>query len=118
MNEVDEKFGKLYKSATGSMRFNDGKPEVSQLDPEFIIELSELLTISAKKYGKYNWALGQEFHTPYDSCMRHMFKFMSGENVDSESGLSHLLHAAANIMILYRSLKLDKKELDTRFNWK
>lgn len=107
----------VHKSKTGSKRFNNGKPEVSQLDPRFILELSNMMTKSAKKYGKYNWALGQEFHTPFDSCMRHLLKFMEGENVDEESGLNHLIHAAANLMIMYSSQRLNDSELDTRFDW-
>ena len=110
-------FGKVHKSKTGSMRYNEGKPEVSQLDPRFIMDLADLMTVSAKKYGKFNWAKGQEYHTPFDSCMRHLFKFMSGENLDPESGKSHLMHAAANLMILYTSQKLENKELDTRETW-
>ena len=105
------------KSSTGSLRLNRGKPEVSQLDPRFIIELAGLMTKSAKKYGKFNWALGQEFHTPYDSAQRHLMKFMSGEDVDDESGLNHLIHAAANIMIMWTSQRLNNKDLDTRFKW-
>lgn len=107
----------LQKSKTGSLRYNKGKPEVSQLDPRFIQELADLMTASAEKYGKYNWALGQEYHTPFDSCMRHMLKFIKGEDLDDESGKSHLLHAAANIMILWNSWKKNDKELDTRFTW-
>lgn len=108
---------KVTKSSTGSMRFNEGKPEVSQLDPRFILALADLMTVSAKKYGRYNWSLGQEFHTPFDSCQRHLLKFMAGEDVDEESGKSHLLHAAANIMILWTSQKLGRKDLDTRNDW-
>ncbi len=104
-------------SITGSKRSNTGKPEVSQLDPRFIMDLADLITKSAQKYGKYNYALGQEYHTPYDSCMRHLMKFMSGEDNDAESGLSHLLHAAANIMILYTSHLKQNKDLDTRYKW-
>lgn len=104
-------------SSTGSLRFNKGKPETSQLDPRFILALADLMTVSAEKYGKFNWALGQQYHTPFDSCMRHLLKFMNGENVDEESGKDHLLHAAANLMILWTSTKLDNEELDTRHNW-
>ncbi len=107
----------LHLSSTGSKRLNGGKPEVSQLDPRFIMDLADLITKSAQKYGKYNYALGQEYHTPYDSCMRHLMKFMAGEDIDSESGLSHLLHAAANIMILYTSVLKNNKDLDTRNKW-
>lgn len=113
-------FGKLNESSTGSKRFNEGKPEVSQLDPRFIMDLADLITKSANKYGKYNYALGQEYHTPYDSLMRHANKFWQGEDLDSESCLHHVLHMAANCMILYTSILANKdneKKLDTRHDW-
>lgn len=108
---------RVNKSKTGSLRYNDGKPEFSQLDPRFILALSDMMTKSAKKYGKYNWALGQEYHTPFDSCMRHLLKWSSGEDKDSESGMDHLMHAAANIMIMWTSCQKKDKDLDTRFKW-
>lgn len=104
----------MSSSKTGSLRFNEGKPEVSQLDPNFILGLADLMTASAKKYGKYNWALGQEYMTPFDSCMRHLMKFAAGEDLDSESGKSHILHAAANLMIIYTSQRKGDSELDNR----
>jgi hypothetical protein len=107
------KFGQVHLSPTGSKRFNEGKPEVSQLDPKFILDLADLMTVSAKKYGKFNWAHGQYYSTPYDSCMRHLLKFQLGQDIDEESGKSHLIHAAANLMILYCS-QLRKPELDDR----
>lgn len=107
-----------HTSPTGSLRLNQGKPETSQLDPRFLLQLSQLMTDSSYKYGKFNWAKGQEYHTPYDSCMRHLLKFMSGEDLDQESGHSHIVHAMANLMILWTSVQLNNKELDTRYNWK
>ena len=119
IDQLDQELNLLTanKSSTGSLRFNNGKPEVSQVDPRFIKALADLMTKSAKKYGKFNWALGQEFHTPFDSLQRHLLDFMSGEDNDKESGLSHLIHAAANCMIIWTSLQLGDKSLDTRFDW-
>ena len=104
-------------SITGSKRLNSGKPEISQLDPQFLLDLADLITKSAVKYGKYNYALGQEYHTPYDSLMRHANKFWLGEDFDSESKLHHVLHMAANCMILYSSILTNNDKLDTRFSW-
>jgi hypothetical protein len=49
--------------------------------------------------------------------MRHLLKFMGGEELDSESKMSHLIHATANLMILWTSVQKDMEELDTRFKW-
>ena len=104
-----------HKSKTGSLRYNQGKPEMSQLDPEFLLELADMMTEAAKKYGKHNWKLGQAYSTPYDSCMRHLLAFMSGEDMDKESGKSHILHSVANLMILWYTWKHCDQELDDRY---
>lgn len=101
-------------SSTGSLRYNSGKTEMSQLDPNFIMELAELMTASAVKYGKHNWTLGQEYSLVLDSLDRHVHKFKIGEDYDTESQRSHLIHAAANIMILWNSWKQNNPKLDDR----
>lgn len=105
----------ITKSITGSKRINVGKPEYTQLDPNFITGLAKLMTVSAEKYGKYNWALGQNYTTASDSLMRHLNSFLLGEDYDKESGMSHLLHIAANTMILFTSWSMNNEALDDRF---
>jgi hypothetical protein len=86
---------------TGSLRFNSGKPQTSEIDPEFIIGIAKVLTKSREKYERANWALGNNWSVPYESMMRHLMAFQAGEEFDNESGQHHLLHAATNIMFLY-----------------
>jgi hypothetical protein len=86
---------------TGSKRYNSGKPQTSEIDPAFIIGIAEVLTKSREKYERANWALGNNWSVPYESMMRHLMAFQAGEEIDSESGKHHLLHAATNIMFLY-----------------
>lgn len=106
-------------SITGSLRYNKGKPELSQLPPEFLIELAALMTECSKKYKKWNYALGQPYTMAYDSMMRHILAFMSGDDKDRESGFSHLTHIAANALIMWCTQNYHVKnvpELDDRFN--
>ena len=87
-----------------SARFNQGKVQVREVDPSFILGLGEVLTASRQKYDEGNWMNETKFSTPYESCVRHLMKFWSGEEVDDGpdgTGLSHLLHAATNLMFLY-----------------
>jgi hypothetical protein len=86
---------------TGSLRFNTGKTQTSEIDPSFIIGIGEVLTKSREKYPKANWMRGNDWSVPYESMMRHLMAFQSGEEIDKESGKAHLLHAATNIMFLY-----------------
>ncbi len=84
-----------------SLRYNTGKTQVREVDPSFILGIGEVLTKSREKYPEMNWALPTKFSTPYESCMRHLMKFWSGEDIDSESNKHHLLHVATNVMFLY-----------------
>ena len=101
------------KSSKGSIRYNKGKPEMSQLSPEFLLDLADVMTQGEGKYPKYNWTKGSNYSTAFDSCMRHLLKFQNGENMDDETGKSHILHAACNLMFLYHSFK-HHKDLDDR----
>lgn len=108
----------VHVSPTGSLRYNAGKSEMCHIAPEFLMEFADLMTVSAKKYSKYNYAKGQELSTALDSLDRHLLAFKNSENVDPESGKSHLVHIAANAMILWCTVKYHLEqhpELDDRF---
>lgn len=102
------------KSPTGSLRKNGGKPQMSNISPQFILDLAALMTKATEKYPVFNWAKGNYMSVPYDSCMRHLLAFNSGENNDPETGLGHLAHAAANIMFMHYYLQ-NFPEMDDRF---
>ena len=63
-------------------------------------DLVTVLTYGANKYGDRNYEKGMSWSRPFAACMRHLWKWWSGENIDSESGLPHLAHAAASIFFL------------------
>lgn len=88
------------KSSTGSLRFNKGKAQIHQVPSSAITGMAEVLGYGETKYGKYNWAKGNDFSVPFDSAMRHMLKFWDGEDLDDESGFHHLKHALTNLAIL------------------
>lgn len=103
---ASEKFGwewnpkDAQKSSTGSLRFNKGKAQIHQVPSSAITGMAEVLGYGETKYGKYNWAKGNDFSVPFDSAMRHMLKFWDGEDLDDESGFHHLKHALTNLAIL------------------
>ena len=98
---------------TGAKRLNEGKPRIDLVEPLLIIEIAKVMTIGAEKYGDRNWEKGFKWSTVYASLQRHILAWYSGEDTDQESGLSHLSHAACNIMMLIHHNKY-KKELDDR----
>lgn len=99
-NETEDILDRLFKPVQ-SARHNTGKVQVREVDPAFIMGLGEVLTASRAKYDEGNWMNETKFSTPYESCMRHLMKFWSGEEIDEETSKHHLLHAATNLMFLY-----------------
>jgi hypothetical protein len=84
-----------------SERFNTGKVQLREIDPDFIKGLGEVLTASRAKYDEGNWMKETKFSTPYESAQRHLLKFWNGEELDEETKCHHLLHCATNLMFLY-----------------
>lgn len=84
----------------GGLRYNGGKPRYDLLPTDATAELVKVLTYGANKYAERNWERGQKWSVPFASCMRHLLAWHAGEDVDPESGLSHLAHAACNVAFL------------------
>jgi hypothetical protein len=99
-DKVKEESSPANESATGSLRYNKGKPQLSEIDPNFLLGIGKVMEKARLKYPRGNWTKGNNYSVPYDSCLRHLMSWQSGEAVDSESGESHLFHAAINIMML------------------
>lgn len=95
-------------------RFNEGKIKWSLVDFKSLEPMVQVLMYGANKYSKDNWKKGLPITEIFDSLQRHLNSFMSGEDVDVESGLSHLGHAQCNLMFLIHMLN-NKPELDDRF---
>lgn len=83
-----------------ALRYNEGKPRLSLIEPDFILGLGEVLTFGATKYKAHNWKKGMYTSFIIDSLMRHLMKFINKEDIDSESKLKHLDHIACNLMFL------------------
>lgn len=76
------------------------KSAVHLIDPDFIMGVGEVMRFGATKYAKHNWMRGMAWTEPYGAALRHLFKWALGEKLDPETGISHLHHAACNLMFL------------------
>jgi hypothetical protein len=114
-NDVITIPGPAYQdTSASSLRFNTGKPQAREVDPNFILGISEVLTKSRDKYPEMNWSLPTKYSTPYDSALRHIMAFWSGEDFDKETNKHHLLHAATNLMFLYFHTRQENPGADDR----
>ena len=90
------------------LKFDEGKPQLDLVPPDFVVALCRVFEYGAKKYGKDNWKEGLDPAALYNAAMRHMFAWMDGEDVDPESGLPHVYHAAWNMLMIQ---KMEEREL-------
>ena len=76
------------------LKFDSEKPRMDLLPPKAIFEVAKVLGIGAEKYGPENWRLLDNLQGRYTAgALRHIFAHMDGEQLDPESGTSHLAHA-------------------------
>ncbi len=78
-------------------------------------EESWALAHGAKKYGAWNWR--EPGRRPRamvyaEAAMRHLIAWMDGEDLDEESGRSHLAHARAGLGILLDAIDRGRLEDD------
>jgi hypothetical protein len=77
------------------------KPPLHLIPSSALIELALSMALGAKKYGPYNWRSQGVSSTVYlDAMERHMRCFLDGEDIDPDSGGSHLGNIMACCAIL------------------
>ena len=77
--EVTQLTGTKYHHTTGFQRDNDdGKPRPDLISPWFLTDLGHHLGNAAKKYGEFNYALGQPLSRALASGLRHFIEVMKG----------------------------------------
>lgn len=91
------------------------KPRMDLLSPAALNGTAEVLRYGAEKYAAHNWRKGIAYSRLVGAALRHLFAFLAGENLDPESGLPHLDHAACCIMFLQETWRT-RPDLDDR--WK
>jgi hypothetical protein len=99
-----------------SRKADHGKLPISLIPYEYTELVAKVLAFGATKYDPNNWRTsGLDWTRVLDAALRHLGQFEKGEDLDLESSLPHLAHAACCIMFLtyYQIHNLGK---DTR--WK
>jgi len=66
------------------------------------------------KYGAQNWRAGLQWSRIIGAAFRHLSAFNNGEDLDQETGLSHIAHLGCCAMFLLEYIKTHP-ELDDRY---
>ena len=106
------------RNKNGAIKDDALKPRMSLIPQLALLEVGKVMTYGAEKYAAYNWMEGFDFSLLTDAAQRHLTAFNCGEDLDSESGLSHLAHVACCVMMLYEITKLYPDKDDRWSKWK
>lgn len=84
--------------------FKAQKVPLDLIERAWIEDVARALATGSKKYGRFNWRGSGVLTSQYVAAsLRHIFAYADGEDLDPESGISHLAHACAGLMILHDS---------------
>lgn len=100
---------------SGGVKYDDGKLRYDLISSIGLERLASVYTMGAKKYGDHNYRSGLKWSRVFGAVMRHLWAFWRNEDLDKESGLPHLAHAAWGCFALLEYAQTHK-ELDDR--WK
>lgn len=97
----------------------DKKPQLDLLEHVANIEIARVMETGARKYGRKNFRTIPISATVYIGAIaRHVGAWGAGENLDPESGISHLAHIGANVHVLLAAMEAgtftDNRAPDTR----
>lgn len=77
-----------------------GKPAVQLIPPDAYLEVGKVFLHGAGEYGSRNWEYGLAWLRVIGSVQRHTAKFLNGQDIDPDSGLCHMAHAACGCLML------------------
>lgn len=90
------------------------KAPMSTVSGAVLAELGVAMLEGACKYGRHNFrAVGVSAAVYYDATMRHLIGWWEGEDLDPDSGLSHVTKAIASLVVL-RDAMIQGKFNDNR----
>ena len=83
-----------------ALKFDAAKATFDLLPAAALATISKVLDLGAVKYSPWNWHKGFLWLRLWNAAMRHLFAWVSGEDKDPETGLSHIAHAACCLLFL------------------
>jgi len=92
------------KDAIGSK-----KAKFSPIPAGVMFDVGNAMLEGACKYGRHNYrGIGVRASIYYDASMGHIADWWEGEDIDPDSGLSHITKAIASLVVLRDAMLQDK----------
>lgn len=89
--------------------FGIKKASLSTVPSPVLMEVGIGMQEGACKYGRHNYrAIGVRGSVYYDATVRHLMAWWEGEDIDPDSGLSHVTKAICSLVVLRDAMMQDK----------
>lgn len=103
-----------YNAEGRGVKHDVGKLQWHLLPLRFLRGAVRVLMFGAKKYSAHNWRGGMPHTQTYNATLRHLDAWMNGEDLDPETGESHIDHAICELVFLRAHIE-EHPELDDRY---
>lgn len=85
---------------SGGVKDDSKKAGMDLLPYDALVEVAKVLDYGKQKYDAHNWKKGLAYSRVLAAAQRHMGEYSEGRRTDNETDLSHIAHAAANLLFL------------------
>jgi hypothetical protein len=105
--------------AENAIKKDQDKIRWELLSVDAMEEIAKVMTFGAKKYDAHNWRRGFDWSRLIGASYRHLSAWHNGQDVDPETGLSHLAHLGCCVMFLleHEKRKLGKDDRYKHSKW-
>ena len=107
--------GRVENNTMSGTKHDQEKPDMSLLSSVAIIEVAKVMSFGKRKYAAHNWRGGIAYSRLLAACLRHVFAFLGGEDLDPETGICHLAHAMCCLMFILEFFLTGRSSLDDRY---
>lgn len=110
MQRQDESYGDMLlrvkrEEQSASTRLDYGKPRPDLLPVDALLAVSAVMATGVEKHGARTWEAGRPWGGEYGAVLRHLWAWWGGQENDPDTGLPHLAHAAARVLMLLAMTK-------------
>ena len=113
-DEEYEEYKRKHCPANTTMKWDSDKEPLAWIPAECMQGIAKVLAYGAAKYEKDNWRRGIPMSRYISAALRHIHAWNSGEDLDPESGMSHIDHAVCGLMFVQWYIK-HRPECDDRY---
>lgn len=100
----------IRKTAT-ALKFDENKLDWSLVPWDSIEEILKVLEFGKNKYAAWNFCAngGLDHQRVLNAAFRHLIAYQKGEDIDPETGLSHISHLGCNVLFLLHFINNPEK---------